>query len=278
MYAYPGGQQAQLTQLQPGVLNAATVENKYNQDGRRASIVLGITQFIIGCACICCQSVSSILEAKTDRVLFTIEYICTGIWCGALFLVTGILGICASKKNTRGLIVAFMVFNIISSLAIWILLGFTAINLIRINRCQDGEFALWMWASGGLAFSCTDALYSIWEAMDDFMAALALAEFIVAVTSAAYCCKAVCSCCRSKASLNVQQPVSCVYLPTTTTQQPLLQQPQLHPEQLQMQQQHQLPATSKPYPVQAPQPEAAHYPVITDHTQAAGSSVAAAAP
>ncbi|XP_070540019.1 uncharacterized protein [Ptychodera flava] len=74
----------------------------------RTTAGLSICQFILGLTAIS-------LGIAAIAIKCELSHIGTGIWCGAFFVITGIIGLVSAAKKTTGAITAFMVLSIISA-------------------------------------------------------------------------------------------------------------------------------------------------------------------
>ncbi|XP_070581806.1 membrane-spanning 4-domains subfamily A member 18-like isoform X1 [Ptychodera flava] len=136
---------------------------------------LGIAQVVFGV----------ILVAVAIVVIALVAYPSTTwnlIGCGIFFIITGALGISASRSKTTCLIVATMVCSILSILGGLSMIPGTVIALI------------WVVALG----------YVPWIVICVVILLVAVAEVIVAIIHSVVCCRAVC-CCRQ------EQPSPTVY-------------------------------------------------------------------
>ena len=97
------------------------------------------------------------------------SYYGTGLWTGVFFAIAGGVGLMTSQRPSNCTVTAFMVFNIIASL-------FT-LPLIVFSGIEMGEF------------------YGTCKFLSGIQLLTGLAQGIVAITTAAFCCRV--SCCIS---------------------------------------------------------------------------------
>ena len=95
-------------------------------------------------------------------------YIGTGLWTGVFFAIAGAVGLMASQRPSYSMVTAFMVLSIIASL-------FT-LPLIVISGIGMGGYRG----------------HGIWRFWSGIQLLTGLAEAIVAITTAAYCCRVTC--------------------------------------------------------------------------------------
>ena len=95
-------------------------------------------------------------------------YIGTGLWTGVFFAIAGAVGLMASQRPSYSMVTAFMVLSIIASL-------FT-LPLIVISGIGMGRYM------GQVT----------WRFWSGIQLLTGLAEAIVAITTAAYCCRVTC--------------------------------------------------------------------------------------
>lgn len=228
MYAAPyvGRQVLHIVQVpnqHPGA-TSTVLQRQYSPQAAKGAVVLGAIQVVTGLLSIIFQTICMKLEHSNPKPR-TREYLGPGVWCGALFLLTGAVGILAGKRNTYGLITSYMTFNIFSALFSWSQLGFAAASLAAVNNCKEfgilnlEEFRALHYYSDRAY--CDSDVYITWIALDALLMILANLAFITSVTAAASCCKATCGCCRSTPGYVVRQPGTTVYVPAAT----MVQQP-----------------------------------------------------
>jgi len=101
-------------------------------------------------------------------------YVGPGIWVGIFVVICGIFGVVIFYKTSRGYVITFMILSIISSIMIWIVIGFTISGLIY------------------------DVSYSYWQnndskvAMNAVLLIIGSLEFVFAIVASAYGCGFIC--------------------------------------------------------------------------------------
>ncbi|XP_013402535.1 uncharacterized protein LOC106168132 isoform X2 [Lingula anatina] len=144
----------------------------------RAGVGLGITQTVLGVISFIFGVVFTAWIPA--RFLGSINHHTgAGVWCGTVFVVTGVLGILTRKKN-KGLIISYMIMSIVSAVISWIvLIGISSIDLAAVRW-----HFLFDW----------DYYASVITGLSGFFIFLSFVEGLVAVISAAICGHAVCCC------------------------------------------------------------------------------------
>ncbi|XP_070578128.1 uncharacterized protein [Ptychodera flava] len=142
----------------------------------RTTAGLSICQFILGVTAISLGVAAIIIKCE-------LSHIGTGIWCGAFFSMTGIIGIISAAKNKTGAIIAFMVLSIISAsvfaACLFVICIVAATREYNCLYCRNPEGRL---------------------VVDLLLVGVAVAEAVVAIVASAICCRAVC-CNRSQKSM-----------------------------------------------------------------------------
>nr|XP_006825658.1 PREDICTED: uncharacterized protein LOC102806397 [Saccoglossus kowalevskii] len=128
------------------------------------------------------------------------------IWCGALFIVTGIIGVVSSVQKTTGIIVASMVMSIISATfsgTVLLIISSIACGLERYEYCYYYHQ------------SCDNGVRKR-QIIDGMVILLSIVEAIIAIINSALCCRAVC--CGRSQTVN-SQPMM-YYIPNPQTNAP----------------------------------------------------------
>jgi len=130
----------------------------------RSFIGMGATQITLGVACILFNIIGQCLDVDH---LVTVP----GILVGISIVLTGRFGVVAGqKRQSKGFIIAFMVMSIINTVLIWYIVFFAS----TIDLWLDFEDA-----DTGIVISVP-------------LIICGLVEFVIAIVSAAICCRAVC--------------------------------------------------------------------------------------
>lgn len=132
-------------------------------------MIIGILMFLVEIAAVC----SFILFATGP-----------GIYCGLLIFVSGLLSMLGSKLESRSLIIASMVLNIIAAVACGIGLSMAGVEIYLFQKHIFGEFPY-----------IDDATVPFGFGKSIFMLICCLFEFIFTIVHATMICKIVCSCC-----------------------------------------------------------------------------------
>lgn len=105
--------------------------SSYDRYPKKLSIGLGAMQIVFGVLCIVFNSVSLAfhdgLELRGNGI------VCHGIWCGTLFIITGVIGIAAGTKKRKCEIVTNMVMCIISACFNFYLLLYGIMGALETN-------------------------------------------------------------------------------------------------------------------------------------------------
>ncbi|XP_074649323.1 uncharacterized protein LOC141904609 [Tubulanus polymorphus] len=161
--APPPGYQPGQPGAQPPVYIATTYQpTQLLNPGFKAKRELGcgITLTVFGCLYL----INGFVEMSKGRSKFY-----QGFWGGALFLVTGVMGIMAGKTRKNGYMIASIVLCVISAI-----LSFVCFAILL--------FAAVVLMNGGHLF----AMFGILTIIN---AIVALVVFIIAIVQAATCCK-----------------------------------------------------------------------------------------
>lgn len=179
----------------------------YGQYKHKQSMGLGVTLIIIGILCIIFNSVCIGLSAADyDYYNSFWSYIGHGIWCGAMFLITGGLGVGAGAKKTKCLIVSFMVMCILSAT-----ITISLLTIAIIGACLADECHYYYGYGYGYPYyypPCEKmSSYEVIVAMEAMMAILGFIAGVICIWgSAICCCSGVCCCNSHPTPVIAQQP------------------------------------------------------------------------
>ncbi|XP_022100748.1 uncharacterized protein LOC110984661 isoform X2 [Acanthaster planci] len=144
-----------------------------------------------------------------------------GIWSGILFfLVTGILGLATRKQNSkRGLVIAFMVMSILSSIVAFQLMVASVI-------AAPVEFYYYCHPyPRGLDYNYYCGFHmTLRQAIDALLGIVGLAELTISVVTASLSCYGVCQCCNPYTPVMVQyvpQQTHVQFMPMSTMEAPM---------------------------------------------------------
>ncbi|XP_070581768.1 membrane-spanning 4-domains subfamily A member 4D-like isoform X2 [Ptychodera flava] len=147
--------------IQAAVLEGSLVRNFPH----KASSGFGLCQIIFGI-------ILMLLGTITIFAGIILAVFGTPIWCGAFIIVTGSLGIVASRRKTKQMIIATLTCCIIAT----VLSGGLVLPMsltIAVSAGLDGEY---------IAACVLGAITTL----------VALAEFVIAIIHSVVCCRAVC--------------------------------------------------------------------------------------
>jgi len=137
----------------------------------RSFISMGATQIVLGVACILFIIIYQCVDTEDGDGIVIQFFLITvpGILVGIIIVLTGLFGVVAGKKRqSKCLIIAFMVMSIINTALISIIVIFVSFDVT------------WdMHGDAGVAMSV-------------LLIICGLVEFLVAIVSAVICCRAVC--------------------------------------------------------------------------------------
>lgn len=140
---------------------------------------LAITQLVLGCLCVIIGIVAHAMGYNVYYWFSRVSlYSATGfieIWTPIPFIAAGVLGILAASQRTHGMISAHLVLSIIATV---------------------GSFVLFVCA-------CVYAS-QLWTHI--VLAVLSFVEFVVAIMSAVFCCRATCCGTTSQPGIIMAQP------------------------------------------------------------------------
>ncbi|XP_074648111.1 uncharacterized protein LOC141903739 [Tubulanus polymorphus] len=131
------------------------------------TLVLGVIQLLSGVAAI-------ILATVAIASMAWGYFVGAGIWTGAFFISSGIVGIICSKRKDNCTIIAFLVLSIISSVVALMLVGFSAAGIV-IDFLEQTH----------LKNSQVMVVHSL-------ILVIAFIQGICAIVSSTICCKTVC--------------------------------------------------------------------------------------
>lgn len=182
----------------------------YDRYLNKQSIGLGIAQVVIGALC----AIFNLVILVTSSYNGGLGEAGHGFWCGALFVITGSLGISAGAKRQRCQIVSFMVMCIISAIFTISLLTIASIGAAIVK--EDCDYYGYYYDRNGYypyySRPCQNMNnYGVVVSMEALMAALAIVEAIVAIWGSAICCKSGVCCCSRPVQTTVI-PANCGYL------------------------------------------------------------------
>jgi len=184
---------------------------------------MGVTQVLIGIVCVLFNIIYAIVHSVTWDELHRESYdpsplmlISPGIWVGLLFVITGSFGIVISKKRTeKGLIVTFMILSILATGFTWVIF-----SLGMIAAFTDAENGYYCWH---IEYPYHEHCVYVDKngqnsavAFSSMLVILSFVEFIIAITSAAICCGALCC------KINTQNIATGGGIPYTQLQSPLV--------------------------------------------------------
>ncbi|XP_067931227.1 uncharacterized protein [Watersipora subatra] len=147
-----------------------------------------IIQLIIGALCIIFQTIVliwalHIYDCFLDSFFFffsaeAIPSDGAGVWCGAMFCITGVVGLLATNKGTRNWVMAYMVCSILSAMLVFVVIGLAFLNITDVDSlfCSSNPTPL---------------------AFDGLMIAAAAIELIVSIWSVVLSCDARYGCCKT---------------------------------------------------------------------------------
>lgn len=142
---------------------------------KRCMLTFGILQLICGGLVAVTQVILLLVVHSNIRQHgFTnafLSAIGSGIWCGLFFGIAGILGIVASYKTSKSILVAYLVMSIIASAFVIPLMVFASFGISSNSWRYDADMTL--------------CLYSL-------QALIGFAQAVIAITSAGYSCRALC--------------------------------------------------------------------------------------
>ncbi|XP_070581756.1 membrane-spanning 4-domains subfamily A member 4D-like [Ptychodera flava] len=153
-------QQTVYMQLTPG----SSVPNF----AHKACFAFGLCQLIFGAILILLGIVSIVMGGR-------LSFVGSSIWCGIFFIITGSIGIAASKSKTKGLIIGTLVCSIIAAA----LSGGYLFSINLTAALIEGLDYGYDYVEGN-------------QAVDGVMTILALAECVIAIVHSVICCRAVC--------------------------------------------------------------------------------------
>jgi len=167
----------------------------------------------------------------------------TGIWCGLLILMSGVVGCCAAVKKTNALVITFLVLNVLG-VAVFspVMIGVTGGDLDEnVDRfCKTNTDSYWDGDNYKRVVHEDCSFYGALLSMTILLLLDALVVFAVSIwaivtnTSAvirARACACCCNCCKDTPS-QTQTPVV-IYLPVTQNLEDADEspQPQVFPDQ-----------------------------------------------
>lgn len=174
------------SQVMPQAANTVIVRTvPANNSSRREnyaatqSLWLGSIQVGVGILCMLFQIVAIIIHAE-------VAVVGAGIWCGILFIISGVFGITASKYKTNCHIITFMVMSIISAVFIVFLLACSSAG-INYDRYTYRYYHYYSDYSDSRDSGRNGKL-----AMNSLLLILSLVECVVAIWSSAICCAGLC--------------------------------------------------------------------------------------
>ena len=100
----------------------------------------------------------------------------TGLWTGVFFAIAGVVGLMASRRPSYSMVTAFMVLSIIASIF--------AVPLIVLSGIAMGENNSYYMRMHSTVATC--------KFMSAIQMLIGLAQGIVTITTAAFCCRVTC--------------------------------------------------------------------------------------
>lgn len=79
--------------------------------GAKTTKILGITLILCGAMMMILQIACTAINGEMGYYLF--HRAGTGIWCGLLILISGVVGCCAAVQKTSALVITFLVLNVL---------------------------------------------------------------------------------------------------------------------------------------------------------------------
>jgi hypothetical protein len=177
--------------------------------------VVSVFLILIGIACIIFNAISlwknDIMPSGLDNLGF-VGYGCIGhgIWSGVLFIITGIIGLAASCKKNKCVVMTFMVMCIISAVSTAAMISLGIIGAITANNtpqwferyegCGDLDYYYYYYYYyyGDIPSPPTCSVFKVVVAMESLLAIMALFAAIFAIWGSALCCKAAGCCSKSE--------------------------------------------------------------------------------
>ncbi|XP_070537193.1 membrane-spanning 4-domains subfamily A member 4A-like isoform X2 [Ptychodera flava] len=144
--------------------------------------VLGAMQIVLGSLCVLFGIIILLLNGA-------ISFIAAPLWCGAIFIVTGLLGVLAANWKTSGVIISSMVMCILTATLFYpTLFGIMVATMVieAIDSCYYDYSRHGSWGD----YICDDRDTKL--AIEGVILFLGFIDFVVAIVNSAFCCGALC--------------------------------------------------------------------------------------
>jgi hypothetical protein len=190
--------------------------------GVRTTRLLGVAFLISGLAMVVLQIICTAIIYDRNITRGNIHEIGGGIWCGIPVFICGILGTCAAKHKTKGLVISFLVFDALSvGLFAPLMIGFTGGD---ISADYSGQFCSYIYNSDydygygagilpDIRWNCDYKKILValtWLLLIDALFIFGISILGIITNSVAL--KKAKGCCRCNESSNVQPPII-IYVP-----------------------------------------------------------------
>ncbi|XP_013402541.1 uncharacterized protein LOC106168135 isoform X1 [Lingula anatina] len=152
----------------------------------KAGVSLGVAQLVFGVNCFI-LGIVYVAWPPAAFLSLTNRASGAGIWCGILFIVTGVLGILTKNRDKR-LIIAYMIMSIISVVFAWTAL--ISVSAVDVTASAIGnQVSL---SNGFITFGSLINFGYISVGLSGYMVFLSVVEGIIAIIASAFCCHGVC--------------------------------------------------------------------------------------
>jgi hypothetical protein len=161
--------------------------------------VLGISHIIFGIIIFFFQIAATVILNK-DLIDHGLAFLGTGIWCGLIIIINGVLGCCSASYKTNGFIKSFCVVSVFCVLffAPFVILFSAAKFGIANTSCQEE-----------LKKKNCDFFKEVVKNCDILMLLASIAEFVLSIWSIVITCKCCCMCCHETSGT----PQNVIYRP-----------------------------------------------------------------